>query len=53
MPTVIVENLLNNCQVTIVVTELIDVDDDPKPPAEVPEDVEPEIVKLVGKSAEG
>jgi hypothetical protein len=51
MPRVIVEDLPKNCQVTIVVTELIDVDDDPNPPAEMPEGVEPEVIKLVGKSA--
>ena len=53
IPRVIVEDLPKNCQVTIVVTELIDMEDDPNPPAEMPEDVEPEVIKLVGKSAEG
>ena len=33
MPSVIVEDLPKNCQVTIVVTELIDMEDDPNPPS--------------------
>ena len=51
MPRASVEDLPKNCQVTIVVTELIDMEDDPNPPAEMPEGAEPEIIKLVGKSA--
>ena len=50
MPSVVVEDLPKNCQVTIIITELID-EEDPNPPAQMPEDVEPEIIKLVAKTA--
>jgi len=52
MPSVIVEDLPKNCQVTIVVTELIDMEDDPNPPAEMPEDQERENIRLISKKAE-
>ena len=48
MPSVVIEDLPLNCQVTIIITELID-EEDPNPPAEMPEDVEPEVIKLVGR----
>jgi hypothetical protein len=51
MPSVTVEDLPDNCQVTIIISELVDIDD-PNPPAEKPEDQELEIIQLVGKKAE-
>lgn len=51
MPSVMVEDLPNNCQVTIIISELVDIDD-PNPPAEMPEGQEPEVIQLVGKKAE-
>ena len=52
MPSVTVEDLPDNCQVTIIISELVDIDD-PNPPAEKPEDQERENVWLVSKQAEG
>jgi hypothetical protein len=53
MPSVTVEDLPDNCQVTIIISELVDIDD-PNPPAEKPEDQERENIWLVnGKQAEG
>ena len=52
MPSVLVEDLPENCQVTIIITELVDIDD-PNPPAEKPEDQERENVWLVSRKAEG
>jgi len=51
MPSVTVEDLPDNCQVTIIISELVDIDD-PNPPAEKPEDRE-ESVWLVSKQGEG
>lgn len=51
MPSVTVEDLSDNCQVTVIITELVDVIDDPNPPAEKPEDQEKENVWLVSKKA--
>ena len=53
MPSVTVEDLPDNCQVTVIITELVDVIDDPNPPAEKPEDQDKENVWLVSKQAEG
>ena len=39
MPNVLVEDLPENCQVTIIISELVDIDD-PNPPEEKPEDQE-------------
>lgn len=46
MPSVLVEDLPENCQVTIIISELVDIDD-PNPPAEMPEDQERENIWLV------
>lgn len=51
MPSVTVEDLPDNCQVTVIITELVDVIDDPNPPAEKPEDQDKENVWLVSKKA--
>jgi len=51
MPTIVIEDLENNSQVTIIISELVDIDD-PNPPAEQPEDQERENVWLVSKQAE-
>ena len=53
MPNVTIEDLSDNCQVTVIITELVDVIDDPNPPAEKPEDQDKENVWLVSKKAEG
>jgi hypothetical protein len=50
MPSVTVEDLPDNCQVTIIISELVDIDD-PNPPAEMPEDQARENVWLVSKAA--
>lgn len=50
MPSVTVEDLPDNCQVTIIISELVDIDD-PNPPAEKPEDQERENIWLVSKAA--
>jgi hypothetical protein len=52
MPSVTIENLSDNCQVTVIITELVDIDD-PNPPAEKPEDQDRENVWLVSKQGEG
>lgn len=52
MPSVTVEDLPDNCQVTIIISELVDIDD-PNPPAEKPEDQDRENVWLVSKQGEG
>ena len=51
MPSVTVEDLPDNCQVTIIISELVDIDD-PNPPAEQPEDQDKdkEKVWLVSKA---
>ena len=50
MPSVTVEDLPDNCQVTIIISELVDIDD-PNPPAEKPEDQDKEDkVWLVSKA---
>lgn len=51
MPSVTVEDLPDNCQVTVIITELVDVIDDPNPPAEKPEDQDKDNVWLVSKKA--
>ena len=51
MPDVTIEGLSDNCQVTVIITELVDVIDDPNPPAEKPEDQDKENVWLVSKKA--
>ena len=52
MPTVLIEDLPNNCQVTVIVSDLYEEEPDPNPPAEMPEAQEPEVIRLVGKQAE-
>ena len=51
MPSVLVEDLPENCQVTIIISELVDIDD-PNPPTEMPEDGEQQNIWLVSKEAE-
>lgn len=51
MPSVTVEDLPDNCQVTIIISELVDIDD-PNPPAEKPEDQDKEKVWLVSKRSD-
>ena len=51
MPTVLIEDLPINCQVTVIVCDLYEEGPEPNPPAEMPEDQEPEIIRLVGKAA--
>lgn len=51
MPTVLIEDLPINCQVTVIVSDLYEEGPEPNPPAEKPEDQEPEIIRLVGKVA--
>lgn len=51
MPSVTVEDLPDNCQVTIIISELVDIDD-PNPPAEKPEDQDKESVWLVSASGQ-
>ncbi len=48
MPSVVVEDLPLNCTVTIIVTEIVDMDD-PKPPAEAPIEESNENIILFGK----
>ena len=52
MPTILIEELESNCQVTVIISDLIVVDSEPNPPAEKPEDVEADIINLVGKQLE-
>ena len=52
MPSVTVEDLPDNCEVTIIISELVDIDD-PDPPAEMPEGHERDNVRLVSRKAEG
>ena len=53
LPTVIIEDIAPNSQVTVIVSEFYEFDDDPNPPAERPEDEEEEKVWLVSKSGKG
>jgi hypothetical protein len=50
MPNVTIENLSDNSQVTVIITELVDIDD-PNPPAEQPEGEERDNVWLVSKTS--
>ena len=50
MPSVTVEDLPDNCQVTIIISELVDIDD-PNPPAEMPDTGERENIWLVSTDA--
>ena len=51
MPTVLIEDLPINCQVTVIVSDIYEEEPEPNPPAEMPEDQEPEVIRLVGKVA--
>lgn len=53
MPTILIEDLEPNCQVTVIVSELYEEGPEPNPPAEKPEDQERENIWLVSKKAEG
>ena len=52
MPTVLIEDLPNNCQVTVIVSDLYEEEPDPNPPAEMPEVQDRENIWLVSKKAE-
>ena len=51
MPTVLIEDLPINCQVTVIVSDLYEEETDPNPPAEMPETQERENIWLVSKKA--
>jgi len=51
VPTVLIEDLPNNCQVTVIVSDLYEEETDPNPPAEMPEGQERENIWLVSKKA--
>ena len=53
MPTILIEDLEPNCQVTVIVSELYEEGPEPNPPAEKPEDQERENIWLISKRAEG
>lgn len=53
MPTVIIEDMEPNTQVTVIISELYGFDDDPNPPAEKPEDEEEKNVWLVSSQGKG
>ena len=53
MPTVIIEDMKPNTQVTVIISELYEFDDDPNPPAEKPEDEEDKSVWLVSSQGKG
>jgi hypothetical protein len=52
VPTVLIEDLPNNCQVTVIVSDLYEEEPDPNPSAEMPEGQERENIWLVSKKAE-
>ena len=52
MPTILIEDLEPNCQVTVIVSELYEEGPEPNPPAEKPEDQERENIWLISKKAE-
>jgi len=47
LPTVIIEDMEPNTQVTVIISEFYEFDDEPNPPAEKPEDQEEQNVWLV------
>lgn len=51
VPTVLIEDLPNNCQVTVIVSDLYEEGPEPNPPAEKPEDQARDNVWLVSKKA--
>ena len=53
MPTIVIEDMDNNSQVTIIISDLYEEGPEPNPPAEQPETQERENVWLVSKQAEG
>jgi hypothetical protein len=53
LPTVIIEDMEPNTQVTVIISELYEFDDDPNPPAEKPEDEEEKNVWLVSSQGKG
>jgi hypothetical protein len=53
MPTIVIEDMDNNTQVTIIVSDLYEEGPEPNPPAEKPEDQARENVWPVSKQAEG
>lgn len=53
LPTVIIEDMEPNTQVTVIISEFYEFDDDPNPPAEKPEDEEGKSVWLVSNQGKG
>jgi len=53
VPTIVIEDMDNNSQVTIIISDLYEEGPEPNPPAEKPEDQARENVWLVSKQAEG
>lgn len=53
MPTVTIEDMEPNTQVTVIISELFEFDDDPNPPAERPEDEKEQNVWLVSSQGKG
>jgi hypothetical protein len=54
MPTIVIEDMDNNSQVTIIISDLYEEGPEPNPPAEKPEDQDRDNnVWLVSKQAEG
>lgn len=53
LPTVTIEDMEPNTQVTVIISELFEFDDDPNPPAERPEDEKEQNVWLVSSQGKG
>ena len=51
MPTIVIEDMDNNSQVTIIISDLYEEGPEPNPPAEKPEDQARENAWLVSKAA--
>lgn len=49
MPTILIEDLEPNCQVTVIVSDLYEIETNPNPPAEAPVEEKAETVWLVSK----
>ena len=52
MPTIVIEDMDSNSQVTIIISDLYEEGPEPNPPAEKPEDRARDNVWLVSKQAE-
>ena len=53
MPTIIIEDIEPNSQVTVIVSDFYEFEEDPKPPAEKPEDELGRRVWLVSNQGQG